>query len=274
MNDFHKLNNRSLLCSPYLRYPPYTVKWWPTDTEEQFKENLKDNRLKIKLQHYIDNPISYKINRFYCRVDDLDFNPTKPGNIFLGCSHTFGIGHHLENTWSYRLNKEIGGEYFNLSVPGTGIQHGYMRLLLNLPLLINVKNLFIYYPHHYRFMNVNEHVETLGVIFPHNVAASILKDPNTYNQNYTSPLYTYIIYSAFLRAIDNICRKNNIDCYFLPSYPIVPFPDTSLIARDTLHFSVASQDAHFNAFLEAYNSKRVLNVEEDFKEHTTTLDSD
>ena len=43
----------------------------------------------------------------------------------MGCSHTFGIGHHLENTWGFKLNNVIGGKFWNL-----GITHEYESIFL------------------------------------------------------------------------------------------------------------------------------------------------
>ena len=59
----------------------------------------------------------------------------------MGCSHTFGTGHSLENTWSYKLNKEIGGVYFNFGIPGTIVDTSF-RLIRNWYNRINIKNVF------------------------------------------------------------------------------------------------------------------------------------
>ena len=74
-----------------------------------------------------------------------DFTLEDDGNVFLGCSHTFGIGHYLENTWSYKLHEKIGGKFYNISEPGSGIdiQYEYLKYFKN---KIKFKNLFHFFP--------------------------------------------------------------------------------------------------------------------------------
>ena len=91
------------------------------------------------------NPINYKLNNYGFRTNDnLE---KKEGNVFLGCSFTFGEGHHLENTWSYKLHKKIGGglKFWNLSMGGTGIDFAF-RMLYSYKNLIDVKNVFLFIP--------------------------------------------------------------------------------------------------------------------------------
>ena len=97
------------------------VNYTTPDNEELFKENLAKYPDNKELLHYRDNPIKYALNDYGFRTPDNFDNAEEEGNVFLGCSHTFGIGHYLENTWSWRLNQKIGGKFWNLSAPGTGI---------------------------------------------------------------------------------------------------------------------------------------------------------
>ena len=89
-----------------------------TDSEVVWNEILRkkyNNFNNFSIKYYIENPIKYKLNNFGFRTPD-DFNSEDEGNVFLGCSHTFGIGHHLENVWSYKLNQIIGGKFWNLGI--------------------------------------------------------------------------------------------------------------------------------------------------------------
>ena len=70
-----------------------------------------------------------------------DFNDEGEGNIFLGCSFTFGLGLHLEDTWSYKVNKEIGGKFWNLSLPGCGMDESF-RYLYEFKDYLKIKNIF------------------------------------------------------------------------------------------------------------------------------------
>jgi hypothetical protein len=108
--------------------PNKTYYWLATDTKERFKKFLQEeNQKKQNLQYYLENPIEYKLNNFGFRTPD-DFNSNDEGNLFIGCSHTIGIGLHLENVWSYKLNQIIGGKFWNLGIAGTGVQT-HFRLL-------------------------------------------------------------------------------------------------------------------------------------------------
>jgi hypothetical protein len=93
--------------------------------------------------------IEYSLNNYGFRTPD-DMNLDGEGNVFLGCSHTFGIGHYLDNTWSYKLNQKIGGKFWNLSVPGTGIMTHY-RMLNEVRSDIKIKNIFHYAPRYPRY---------------------------------------------------------------------------------------------------------------------------
>ena len=99
--------------------------------EEQWKDLQKSTDSKeIKTREYFEeNPLIYKINRDGFRT--LDGSPFVKGskvNIFLGCSDTFGVGMHLEDTWSYKLSQYHEGEYWNLGIPGTGVESQFRML--------------------------------------------------------------------------------------------------------------------------------------------------
>ena len=120
--------------------------WIRMDNEDKFNRNFS----KFKsLEYYKKNPIEYNYNNFGFRTPD-DFNDTDEGNVFLGCSDTMGIGHLLENTWAYKVNKEVGGKFWNLSQGGCGIQTDY-RLLYGWKETLKIKNIFHFTHPHPRF---------------------------------------------------------------------------------------------------------------------------
>lgn len=61
---------------------------------------------------YPDPLISYKINNYGYRSDDITKEYANNNFIFSGCSNTFGIGIPLESIWGYQVNEELGGEKF------------------------------------------------------------------------------------------------------------------------------------------------------------------
>ena len=134
-----------------------TQLWTGSDNEEDWnniieksKTNYLNSSQKKDLEYYIKNPINYKLNNYGFRTNDnLE---KKEGNVFLGCSFTFGEGHHLENTWSYKLHEQIGGDlkFWNLSQPATGIDFAF-RMLYSYSNLIKCKNVFLFIPFPRRF---------------------------------------------------------------------------------------------------------------------------
>ena len=139
MNHIHKLR-----CG-WEKYKPNTTYDWITQNEEEnFISNLKRYPNNESLLHYLENPIKYSLNNEGFRTPD-DFNSTDEGNVFLGCSYTFGVGHHLENVWSYKVNDHIGGKFWNLSIGGTGVMSHY-RLLVGYYKELKIKNIFHYLP--------------------------------------------------------------------------------------------------------------------------------
>ena len=68
-----------------------TINWIPNDTKEEFERNLKKYP-NSKLEYYERYLIEYKLNNHGFRTYD-DFYDGDTGTVYLGCSHTFGIGH-------------------------------------------------------------------------------------------------------------------------------------------------------------------------------------
>lgn len=133
----------------FSRFKSTTLLWTVSDNERRFKENLKNFPNDENLIYYRNNPIQYKLNNYGFRTD-IDFNKGTEGNVFLGCSHTFGSGHHIENVWSYKVNEKIGGNFLNLGAPGTGIGTS-SRLLEYFKDILKVKNIFLFPFHPYRY---------------------------------------------------------------------------------------------------------------------------
>lgn len=97
-----------------------TVDWLPTDSEERFRESIKD---PIKYE-YLKNmgwhqpgAFTYKINSAGFRGDEFDI-----GNdciVTLGCSYTIGTGLPQEQVWPWILGGKLGLPVCNLAWGGT-----------------------------------------------------------------------------------------------------------------------------------------------------------
>jgi len=94
-----------------------TLLWHGTDSEELYQKNLIKNRSQLKQYNWIDRPIAYKFNSHGFRADE--FESTDPGVVFIGCSHTLGVGLPVESTWAHRVSTELKLKNYNLGVGGS-----------------------------------------------------------------------------------------------------------------------------------------------------------
>lgn len=94
-----------------------TVCWHGTDQEEVYKKNLKINLAELQSNNWVDRPITYKFNSYGFRADEFE----SPGSnvMFIGCSHTEGIGLPYESTWAHIVSTSLKLKNYNLGLGGT-----------------------------------------------------------------------------------------------------------------------------------------------------------
>lgn len=120
------------------------LEWYPSDTKDLFftnynKSNLNSDELNT-LSYYLKNPIKYLVNSNCFRDESLQNKP-KEVDVFLGCSFTFGIGIHLENTWVSKVSRHTKFPYINAGLPGSGPLTHY-RVLLYLSKKFKIRNVY------------------------------------------------------------------------------------------------------------------------------------
>lgn len=108
------------LNNDFLGHHPleHNVLFSGSDSEDLYIENLK---LQPDDWHYRTNIISYirNSNGHRCKeISDVDLDNYI---LYIGCSHTEGIGLHLEDTYPYLLSKKLNCDYYNLAVGGIGL---------------------------------------------------------------------------------------------------------------------------------------------------------
>ena len=226
-----------------------------TDSVKNWDKHLKrryNNSKKYSIQYYTKNPIKYQLNNCGFRTPD-DFNSTDVGNVFLGCSHTFGIGHHLENIWSYKLNQIIGGKFWNLSIGGTGVAT-HFRLLLGFYKELKIKNIFHFAPKYprYEFMEngmpqnyiINDYKESWESKF-----GTLLADSLLTNEQCEFHWISYIY------AIKGLAKEIGCDYYLINGDTgWHGQDDNSLLARDLLHHTTKAQHLIYQDFLKIYDN--------------------
>jgi len=109
----------------------YNPTWIAIDTEERF------NRLKKEgfPNRFDANSFNYETNKHGFRCDDFDtMDFTKKSIVYLGCSHTFGIGSPEEDIWCSILHKLLQEHhntefnFINLGI-GSGCVDDYLRFV-------------------------------------------------------------------------------------------------------------------------------------------------
>ena len=109
----------------------YNPTWIAMDTEENF------NRLKKEgfPNRFDANSFNYETNKHGFRCDDFDtMDFTKKSIVYLGCSHTFGIGSPEEDIWCSILHKLLQEHhntefnFINLGIGG-GCVDDYLRFV-------------------------------------------------------------------------------------------------------------------------------------------------
>lgn len=130
----------------------------PADTEERFEEGKKTIGPSW---YYFNTPITYKINCNGHRSKNINEIDLENYILYTGCSHTFGIGLELEKTYGFALAKELNCDYYNLAMPGTGIDVLEYNLLMWFAKVKKPPKLaIIQMPDHSRYCNFNPYIHT------------------------------------------------------------------------------------------------------------------
>jgi hypothetical protein len=103
--------------SKHQRLANQEVKWYGSDTEELYQTNLNTRFEDLKRYNFVDREFTYKFNSHGFRADE--FNSSDKGIMFLGCSHTLGVGLPYESTWPYLVSTELKLKNYNLGLGGT-----------------------------------------------------------------------------------------------------------------------------------------------------------
>ena len=249
-----------------------TLDWMFTDSKEFFDERLNENPNDKNLLWYKDNPIKYQINKDGFR---LPYELTKEeGNVYLGCSFTFGVGLHYDKTWAHLLHEKIGeGKYWNLGAGGAGFQTVF-RILYNNYSRIKIKNVFLHLPFPLRYEAFDEASKTWYPITPiskskwgHPIrhrADNLLDFSNSesWSKTYMNELNNFNYVQTNLLAISYLCDKVNAPLYYVGEFERDYKLDENYPtkARD-LHPTPTYHKKLSEHFLNLYNSKAHFKLE-------------
>jgi len=235
--------------------------WVQSDYKSKFEKNFEKYSDSIHFQNYKKNPITYKLNNYGFRTPD-DFFHGDEGTVYLGCSNTFGIGHYLENVWSYKLHQKIGeGKFFNLSHGATGLTQQYYFLKYFSDKL-KIKRVFHFYPTecHYRYglLDREGNIKSIGH-FQEDWKDEL--DEKLWQEYFIHEPYNIFHNNLYKDAIENICKK--VGCDYIKYeksnfFSRDPYHKTKTPARDLLHYYVEGQHEVYESFLKLSNHKTHL----------------
>ena len=174
--------------------------WCGTDTERRWQRNQH----RPELNTYRDQPVHYEINSDYFRSD---YNYTElmrqqiPVTVYLGCSHTFGIGHHEQNTWHHAVTEHTGITPVNLALPGAGVEFSQMILMRYIDRL-NITRVYHFQPVYSRWLIKTD--TRFRTIKPHNITDSVIQN------NWSEPGYIQLSHYRNVKAIQQMCTERDI----------------------------------------------------------------
>ena len=141
------------------KYGKLTKKSWDgCDSESLFDYHYE--KFPEFFQTYKDNPIEYVLSAptiydgpVFRTAIPFEKDKKLKVDIFLGCSHTYGVGHHEKNIWVAKVTEKTGNTPVNLGSPGRGTSQSYINLV-NYADLWDVQNIFHYQPYYPRYDNI------------------------------------------------------------------------------------------------------------------------
>ena len=230
-----------------------TLLEWGDDTLKEFANNLIRMPYLDDLKYYKEKELVYRLNNHGYRTD-IKFEKGISGNVFLGDSNTAGIGLYYEDTWAFKVNEYVGGNYLNLAEGGEGFGSGFRKLLTYLE-YFDIKNVFIYYPLHYRYeywFGEKQHYYTIRPTQLDKYQPRVSKQHSKMLAEERNSLY-YSMSKLF--AIVGLCQIKGIPVYNcgieLPNYGVYG----GRAARDLTHAPVLVHDYIADLMKKKYDNK-------------------
>lgn len=121
--------------------------------EKKEIENYTKHQLDILEENgFLDNnqkpvDIEYRFNKFNLRGPQID--TTKPTDIFLGCSDTFGTSQFEDKIWPHLVSSRLNTQYLNCGVPGGSMDTCYLMLKI-ISKHVKINRVFLLSPSPYR----------------------------------------------------------------------------------------------------------------------------
>lgn len=210
--------------------PSVHTKYSGHDSPELLEKNLK---IKPDNWYYRNISIDYLYNNLghRCkRIGEIDLNNYI---LFIGCSHTEGVGNRIIDTFPYIVSKELKCDYYNLSLGGSGIDTMMHNLNIWLHKIKHQPKYIVWqWPEPTRYLsydgkNINRH-------------GTWQDDTNTSNFIIAGDMSNY--FHARIKLAESLLEQlpNVVEIDFFTKKNKNIFFERLDLARDDLHYGVES----------------------------------
>jgi hypothetical protein len=201
----HSMFNQNI-CS-FHAYQPFadqTLQWLSTDTHELYKINCKNRSAELTRFGWTDSGIEYQLNSKGFRCAEFTH---KPGVVFLGCSHTMGIGMPKSQIWTSIVADQLKLNCWNLGLAGASNDVAFRMAYHWLPKL-NIKLCVLMAPDKSRLEIIQHDNGSLQI----NLGDA--NPPNECKAWYQSDHNAEINFVKNALAIDAICQSHSVKFVF------------------------------------------------------------
>lgn len=134
--------------------PNIIYKYLPNvDSKTAFIENLKT---QSEDWPYRTIDIEYSYNNYGHRSKNIHDIKLDNYILYIGCSHTEGVGVRLEDSYPYITSSQMNCDYYNLAIGGTGIDIiEYNLITWFTTIKQKPKYVVIQWPDHSRFISIS-----------------------------------------------------------------------------------------------------------------------
>lgn len=188
---------------------------------------------------YYESNITYKMNscgyRMNKELSEVDFDNYI---AFFGCSFCVGIGLPLEETYAYRISKELDIDYINGAIAGgspTFVFNNLVTLFKNAPKL--PKRVIINWPAIYRTMYWYEDVIIfMGPNFPVTPDTGFKYWLDIYNKTLMETTHIPNTFDILKNNITMLCNFAEVPLYEFSAYPGVEDVDSFYKKYPSIHW--------------------------------------
>jgi len=189
--------------SPYLEHANQTLNWLPMDTQELFNKNVNLKKTLLIENGWLNKKITYQFNKEGFRSDEFS---TEEGIVFLGCSHTTGIGLPYEHTWPYIVSSYLRKKCYNLAIGGGSNDLAFRMAYNYIPKLSSSLVIFLV-THNSRLELLYRNGHSFQFCGP---GMSPFRNDKFYETWLMNEDNLNANLLKNLLAIENICNKNNV----------------------------------------------------------------